>query len=410
MQTVIFEDAGYVNLLPLVYNRATFDLRCGVDDLQTKIERVIGSTADVLFVRATIVAAIRERQNRAVNKAPDADEQLWVNARLLLRERPHYVPNSASWCGDTLLAACINADIAAKLTIDTLLDTAKLKSALAGCSDLDLPAETGLIEYPWQLVHANESEIVRQFESLGCGGAIDGTVHNGAHLLNESAISIGSGSVVKAGAVLDAENGPIYVEQNVTIGPNVTITGPCHIGKHCFIQPGASIRNGTSLGSFCKVGGEVEGCIFHGYSNKQHDGFLGHSYVGEWVNLGADTVTSDLKNTYGSVKVAINGRPIDSGEMFVGTIFGDHVKTGINTALPTGCVIGFASNVFLSQYPPGFVPSFRWLTDEGMQINDPARALSVAHKVVSRRKRTLSPIEEALFLSVAEESRQYEVE
>ncbi|MCG8406046.1 MAG: hypothetical protein MI923_12690 [Phycisphaerales bacterium] len=410
MQLVIFEDAGYVNLLPLVYTRATFDLRCGWSDLLSKFERLFETTADTLFVRNAIAPALRERQSRPVNQTPSGDRQLWINGRLLLRKSFSPAANSAAWQGDTLQAAFINADIAARLTIETLLDNKRLKSALSDCRDLSLPDESVLIEYPWQLIHQNEKEIIRPFRPLEYARRTDAKIYEGAHIIDKkNPVPIGAGSIVKPGAVLDADNGPIYVGRNVTISPNVTITGPCYIGDNCLIQSGASIREGSSLGPYCKVGGEVEGCIFHGYSNKQHDGFLGHSYVGEWVNLGADTVTSDLKNTYGPVKVPINGRLIDSGEMFVGTVFGDHAKTGINTTLPTGCIIGFASNVFLSKHPNKFVPSFSWQTDEDIQTNDPKRALSVARKMAARRKRELSPVEESLFLSILEESGRHEV-
>jgi UDP-N-acetylglucosamine diphosphorylase/glucosamine-1-phosphate N-acetyltransferase len=271
----------------------------------------------------------------------------------------------------------------------------------------DLPADAVLLlEYPWQIVHANEAEITRQVGAMQRQRL--GRVYPGAHLLNESAIHIGAGSRIKPAAVLDAEAGPIFVGENATVSPNVTITGPAYIGDGCTIQPGASIRGGTSIGPVCKVGGEVEGTIIHAYSNKQHDGFVGHSYVGEWVNLGADTVNSDLKNTYGSVRVTLNGLEIDTGLKFVGAFIGDHAKTGIGTRLPTGCIVGYAANIFTSRYAPKSSPSFAWLTDEGLQFNDPQKALAVARKVVARRNRKLSQLEEALFLSIAETARQFE--
>lgn len=409
MQVVVFEDAGYRNLLPLVYSRATFNLRCGFDNLLSKIERAQGRSASGLFVRETLVAAIAERQDRPVNVAPKDGHRLWINGRCLLRNRIDLEPNSAVWRADTLLAACIDANRAAQLTIDTLTDPAALQRTLADCRSVQLDeGATELIDYPWQLVHANESEIARQF---GIGedettGNRDG-VHTGVVLLNESAIRVGAGSTIKPTAVLDAENGPIHIGKNATVGAHVSIAGPCYIGDGCTIRPGASI-SGSSIGPVCKVGGELEGSIIHAYSNKQHDGFLGHSYVGEWVNLGADTVNSDLKNTYGPIRVPINGTPVDSGETFVGAFIGDHTKTGINVALPTGCVIGLACNIFATRQPPTFVPSFSWLSDDGILENEPAKALSVARIVAARRSRTLSAVEEALFISIAQTARQFE--
>jgi UDP-N-acetylglucosamine diphosphorylase/glucosamine-1-phosphate N-acetyltransferase len=407
MQLVIFEDAGYKNLLPLVYSRGTFNLRCGHDNLLDKIEGAFGCSAAALFVRPSIAAVVAERQRRPVNRMPDGPDQFWINGRLLLRARPDLPEDSAVWCGETLLAARLTRRSANALSGDVLLKPAALRQTLAGLPAAAIQAETArLIEYPWQLVRENAAELLRQ--SSGRSFTLIGQVYAGAHLLHEAAIHLGAGSKVKPGAVLDAEAGPIWIGENVTISPNASLIGPCYIGDGCVVQAGASIRGATTIGPFSKVGGEIEASIIHGYSNKQHDGFLGHSYVGEWVNLGADTVNSDLKNTYGPVRVAINGRAVDTGLTLVGAIIGDHTKTAIRTALPTGCVIGYACNVAVSRFVPKFVPSFTWLTDEGAKDHDPSRAWAVAKTVAERRNRKLSATEEALFLSVQEEAKRVE--
>jgi UDP-N-acetylglucosamine diphosphorylase/glucosamine-1-phosphate N-acetyltransferase len=407
MQLLIFEDDGYRNLLPLVYSRATFNLRCGFDNLLTKIEAAVGLTADALFVRKSLARVLTERQTRRVNQPSTSDDQLWINGRLLLRHKLDLPPNSTVWCGDALAAARLPRALSCKLTPDVFLDQSRLQAALSACDRSDFPQEAGLlIAYPWHVVHENTAEIIRQSQQRQF--SVEGTISPGAHLVSDNLIHIGIGSVIKPGAVLDAEHGPIYLGEKVTVHPGAVIQGPCYIGDGCTIQPGASIRTGCSIGMVCKVGGEVEGTIFHGYSNKQHDGFIGHSYVGEWVNLGADTVGSDLKNTYGAVRVPINGVPIDSGQPFVGAFIGDHTKTAIGTTLPTGCVIGYACNLAASEFVPSFVPSFTWLTDKGAAPNDPAKALDVARKVVARRDRTYSAAEEALFLSILKEAMVHE--
>ncbi len=406
MQLVVFEDPAYPNLLPLVYSRATFNLRCGFDNLLAKIEAAFGKTADALFVRKLIAPAIAERQPRAVNKTPDGDDQLWFNGRLLVREEFDLAPNSAAWQGDALLAARLDAATAARLTIEIPLDTARLRHALAHLTPAGIPATAArLIDYPWQLICENAAEILRRF--VTDDPVHRGRIDRGVALLKPTDIAIGQRARLKPGVVLDAESGPIHIGDESLIGPNATITGPCYIGDCCVIKPGAHVA-ASSIGPWCKIGGEVEGSIFHAYANKQHEGFVGHSYVGEWVNLGAGTVTSDLKNTYGPVKVPVSGREIDSGEMFVGVFIGDHAKTGIHTTLPTGCVIGYAANVFISSIPPKFIPSFSWLTDSGLELNDPRRAAAVARTVMSRRKRELTPAEESLFLTIADESKKHE--
>ena len=165
------------------------------------------------------------------------------------------------------------------------------------------------------------------------------------------------------------------------------------------------VREGTSLGPVCKIGGEIECSIIHGYSNKQHTGFLGHAYVGEWVNLGAGCTNSDLKNTYGSVRVPINGKEVDSGETFVGMLVGDH---SINTSFATGAVMGTCCNVFLSSYPSKFIPSFSWYTDKGLAKYDAQRGIAVARKVMARRKKDMTPALEKLFVSLPGIARTHE--
>src|SRR4030042_6299308 len=123
---------------------------------------------------------------------------------------------------------------------------------------------------------------------------------------------------------------------------------------------GTKIYEGTSIGECCKVADEIENSVIHSYSNKQHLGFLGHSYVGEWVNLAAGTTTSDLKNNYSNVKVFVDGEIMDSGLAWVGSFIGDHSKTGINSMFNAGTVIGFSCNIFGAGFFPKFIASFVW--------------------------------------------------
>ncbi|MEE8170090.1 MAG: hypothetical protein V3T70_06040, partial [Phycisphaerae bacterium] len=185
--------------------------------------------------------------------------------------------------------------------------------------------------------------------------------------------------------------------------------GPCSIGDGCLIHPGASIREGTTIGPACKVGGEIEGTIFQGYANKQHDGFVGHSFIGEWVNLGADTVTSDLKNTYGNIAAPLCGRRTDTGQRFLGSVIGDHSKTVICTALTTGTMIGFCCNV-VAPHPPQWLPSFTWLTPDGESPFKLDKAVDIARAAMARRDVELTPAAERLFRSVLETARSIERE
>ena len=178
--------------------------------------------------------------------------------------------------------------------------------------------------------------------------------------LNQSNIHISDSAKISAGVILDASEGPIIIDENVFVDIGVMIKGNTYIGKNSKINPGAKLNGEVSIGPHCKIGGEIEATIFHGYSNKQHDGYIGHSYIGEWVNLGANTNNSDLKNNYGKIKFDLGYKKIDSNEMFIGSMIGDFSKIGISTMLNTGTYIGLGANVFGGDFQDKFIQSFSW--------------------------------------------------
>lgn len=218
----------------------------------------------------------------------------------------------------------------------------------------------------------------------------------GVNSINPAGILLSNSVKIMPGAMLDAENGPIILGDNVKIMPQATIMGPCYIGNNSLIKIGAKIYPDNSFGEFCKVGGELENTIIHSFSNKQHDGFLGHSYICEWVNLGADTNNSDLKNTYGNIKILLEKEEIDSGRMFLGLLCGDHTKTAINTSFTTGTAAGICGILVNQDFLPRFIKSFSW----GGKKNSPAykikKAVEVAKTVMARRGKELLPEEIAL--------------
>ncbi|MCH7870675.1 MAG: hypothetical protein IID33_03145 [Planctomycetes bacterium] len=403
MNLGLFEDNGWRNLLPLTYLRACFELRCGRDRLCDKVQTHFGRPIARSWMREQIAAVVTARCEFA---ASDAGDWCLVNARAFVTADQAPPAPGKAWIvdGELIAAGFAAADIE-HLKPETLLRDDGIRELLSSLQTGPSPAGIRLIKYPWELPLLNGDELRRQCTE---GGNHDGRIHGGVHLLNPAAIHVAADAVIKPGTVLDAESGPIHIDADVTIEPNCVIQGPCHIGRGSLVQPGSSIRHDTSIGPVCKVGGEIEASIIHGYSNKQHDGFLGHSYVGQWVNLGADTVTSDLKNTYGTIRVHLNGRSVETGERFVGSIIGDHTKTGIGTILPTGCVLGTASNVFTRGAVPNFVPSFSWLTSEGMTDFRIDKAIEIARTVMARRKVDLTRDEEELIRQTAELARRIE--
>jgi len=406
MNIILFEDHHHASLRPLSWLRPAFELRCGRDRLIEKIRVHFGPDIVRVLVREELREVVEERTELA---APAADAH-WclINARTLVTGNVMFPSLGTAWMDqDTLLAATVAAEAAEALTPDVFLDAHRLRDWVEPLRHERAPEVLRLIEYPWDLVAANEKELERQCRQ---GSVCEGRVYDGAHLLNAGQIHIAPGAKIKPGVVLDAEDGPIHIDRDVLIQANAVITGPACIGRGSIVRSGASIRGGTTIGPVCKVGGEIEASVFQGYANKQHDGFLGHSFVCPWVNLGADTVTSDLKNTYGSIRVNLNGVGVETGRHFVGSFIGDHSKTGIGTILPTGCVIGVAANVFVQSRIPKFVPSFAWLTDEGLTNYRLDKALRIARIVMTRRDQHLSDAEAALIERTADLAREAEAD
>jgi UDP-N-acetylglucosamine diphosphorylase/glucosamine-1-phosphate N-acetyltransferase len=260
-------------------------------------------------------------------------------------------------------------------------------------------------------------QIVKDFESMmkrkGKGRPrIQGKVYPGVSMLGKKNIFIKRSAVIKPGTVLDAEDGPIYIGKDVKVFPQSTIIGPVCILAGSSIKVGAQIYENTTIGPVCKIGGEVEESIIHGYSNKQHAGFLGHSYLGTWINLGAGTNNSDLKNNYSKVKVQVGTEQVNTGLTFVGLTMGDHSKSAIGTTFNTGTVVGVCCNIFGSGFPPKYIPSFTW---GGLQkpftVYDVEKAIGVARVAMARRNIELTDVESDLIREVyhatAEERRPF---
>jgi len=204
--------------------------------------------------------------------------------------------------------------------------------------------------------------------------------------------------------VLHSQTGPIYIDRDVHILPHTAIEGPCYIGPGSIIKMGAKIYGGCSIGPVCKVGGEVENLIMQGYSNKQHEGYLGHAYIGEWCNFGADTNNSDLKNNYRNVKVQVNGRLVDTGQLFVGLFMGDHCKTGINTMFNTGTVVEVGCNIYGAGFPPRYIHAFVWGGPELEVKYDLEKTLATARAAMQRRGKSLTPAKHQVLQHLYENS------
>ncbi len=396
---LVFEDNKASRFLPLAWTRPVFELRCGIWTLREAIERAYSCPSSALFVRNFLTGVMRERTGLPVNLSSTDGLCLLLNGRLLADNRlPSTMPMFGEPCryvapDGTLLGAWVEGE-----------------ALLAGWGAVDaLPTreiEWPLVEWPWELFHRNGERIVQQANAWPLG---ERPALQGVHLLGAEDIFIHPSARVQPGVVLDASDGPIIIDEKATVMANAVIQGPSYVGPESSVKIGAKIYHGTTIGPLCKVGGEVEESVFQGYSNKQHDGFLGHAYVGEWCNFGADSNNSDLKNNYSTVSVWCDGAWCDTESLFVGLLMGDHSKTGINSMLNTGTVVGVSCNLFGAGLPPKYVPSFSWGGMAGWSEYRLDKALETAERVMARRNVLLTEEERELlrhiFSATAEERR-----
>lgn len=253
-----------------------------------------------------------------------------------------------------------------------------------------------VLERTWQLISQNADQITRDILALfpepprvepGPGSFILGT----------APLVVDRSARVEPGVVLDLREGPIWIDAGARIAPFTRLVGPVYIGRNTTILGGPIEQ--SSIGPVCRIHGEVEASVVLGYSNKSHDGFLGHAYLGCWVNLGAMTTNSDLKNNYGTVRVWTPAGEVDTGERKLGCMLGDHVKTAIGTLLNTGTVVGAGANLFGGSMPPRYVPPFTWGTGRDAGEYELERFLATAEVVMSRRNVSLSPRQRLLLES-----------
>lgn len=391
---IVFEDAAARHFAPLVHTRPVFELLCGLMSPRERCERTFRARA-ALVCRSHLAPLRAETGGRTVNAPTAGNGPLFlVNGRLLDAAAMAALAAAAAgpaawWNGDELVAARVPAADAASLFDNLAGNDFVLDPGMVA----RLPRHVAPIELArnlWGLVLANAATIERDAAGLAPGGGHP-SLPPGVHAIGDHPLLLAPGAEVEPGAVLDLRAGAIVIGPGARVAGLTRLEGPAGIGARTQIL-GGRIRAGTTIGPGCRVAGEVEASIVQGNSNKYHDGFLGHAYVGEWVNLGALTTNSDLKNTYGTVKVWQDGRLVDTGEQKVGAMIGDHVKTGIGSLLDTGTVIGVAANIFGGSATLGtkFVPSFAWGTPPRLSLHDPMRALETMQEVMRRRGATMT--------------------
>ena len=402
---VLFEDEGYANLLPLVYWRSVFELHLGRKILLDRIAQRLGLPVTGVWTRSWIAAVAGQRCGAPAN-GPIEKGTVLVNGRWLCEEGADFpAAPCVGMLGDEVAYVVCDAKLAENLAPNDLLDPRWRQNALDGVNRVE--AKGCLLHYPWDVVGPLANLLASDWRSTDA--SIESDLDSRLDLGPTDRIHVGQCTKIHPTAVIDATEGPIYISHDVRIGAYVVLEGPAYVGPGTRISPHAYLHGGNGIGPMCKLGGEIDGCVFHGYTNKPHEGYLGHSYVGSWVNIGAGATNSDLKNTYSDVRVPLRRKEINTEQQFFGSIIGDHAKLGINAALPTGVVVGFSAMVAGTRVAPKFVPSFAWLTDDGLSVGKPDRLLDVATRMMVRRGVDMTDDEVELFLELGERARTLEV-
>ncbi|MCA9062162.1 MAG: hypothetical protein KDA96_03865 [Planctomycetaceae bacterium] len=397
MRLLLYEDLHHEGLSPVALMRPVFDLICGRECLVRRVQRWFPTAAVSVCVRPWLEAVYREEHPLfAVNpRFQEASEPaLFINGRWLPERRLQ--PEDISFQN----AGFIDGDLAwialQPMEIQELNPEQISGQLFHVASSRRIVEATGrMVRHPWDLINHNGSQLIRDFADEGVSQTPQSNLVQ--ILGDERDVYISPRADVDPFVVIDARSGPVSVDQGASIQSFTRIEGPCHVARGASVFR-ALIRHGTTIGENCRVGGEVEESILHADVNKYHEGFLGHSYVCPWVNLGAITTTSDLKNDYSTVRVPLTGTPIESGTIKVGSFIGDHSKTAIDSMFNTGSSIGVMTMVLPGgRLLPRHIPSFCNVSFGELATDWPLDAgIETARTVLHRRGRTLTAAAEDL--------------
>lgn len=394
-----FEDSAAEQFLPLTLLRPVFELMCGQFSVRERWVRFGDVPEWGAWLRSPLCESYAQQHPEArLNDVGwlAAGPTTFVNGRWLCGPGtlPSLATGEAGFVDDTLVCLTVKPQEAQALAqgglVEGLSHIAAQRTAVA--------VGGALVHYPWDLVAQNgqmlRDDFARRKRDCGRVTGDSQVVVQG----NPGDVYIDPSATVDPFVVIDARHGPVWIDAGARVLPFTRIEGPAYVGRGAQLFR-AHVREGTTIGPACRVGGEIEASILHSHVNKYHDGFLGHAYVCPWVNLGAMTSNSDLKNDYSAVRVPLCGTPIDTGSTKVGCFIGDHTKAAIGSLLNTGTSVGVMSMLLPDgDLLPKHVPSFTWHRHGRFEIPDDVleRGIAAARIAMSRRDCVLTAADERL--------------
>jgi len=390
MNYILFDDDTRNSLKPLSFTRPISELRIGILTIKEKWERYLDSSCSYMtvdYLQKKYPTIVKE-SNLLINAKILPNKEI-TKAITLLK------PNEILIIGNTVIAANIE-DI-------NLFDFARTENY----TNVEYNEDFVSVENTYDIFSLNDQEIKNDFALL-TEGRKSMQLSSSVNTIGKYPIFLEEGAKAEF-CTLNTNNGPIYIGKDAEIMEGVLVRGPLAMCEHSELKMGAKVYGATTLGPYCKCGGEINNVVFTGYSNKGHDGFLGNAVIGEWCNLGADTNNSNLKNTYDHVKLwnYSTERFSKTGLQFCGLIMGDHSKCGINTMINTGTVIGVGCNIYGSDFPRNFVPSFSWGGASGYKEHLLNQFFKTADAVMKRRSKELDLVEQEILSQVFNDTSKY---
>jgi len=391
MAIILFDDNAHQTLLPLTFTRPAADLRVGIMTIAEKWGKYLDldfSYHTQPYLSAKFPIAIEDR-NLFINGSVCPDEQL-LEAIYKLHG------NEALKQNGKLIAVKLNESDAKTFDANSKFDR-----------DFEYAGSLVIITYPEDIFKNNDTELRKDFKVITKGRQ--------SASLNSTNVIIGDDFFAEEGAIADCStfstlNGPIYLAAKSEVWEGTHVRGGFALDSYSQVKMGTKIYGATTVGPYCRVGGEINNAVIWGYSNKGHEGYLGNAVVGEWCNIGADTNNSNLKNNYAEVKLwdYTTERFRKTGLQFCGLIMADHAKCAINTMFNTGTIAGVGANIFGAGFPRNFIPDFSWGGPQGYEVYTLKKMFETTEKVFARRDhRKFNQIEQDILAKVFELTEQF---